>query len=100
MVKAMVLVGCVLACAGCSFYDYTLTAPNGSPPSAGRLTGEDCAPNFFGIGFGSMSVEAAMKAGGITTPSTIGFSHVSVLVLGQHCVTVTGEGPGPKSASR
>ena len=90
----MVIVG--MALAGCNLFTYELTPPS---TEVGTHQGEDCGTVFFGLGYGDLSVAQAMKNGGITTPKKVTLSQQYVLIAGQNCLTVEGEGPGVPSGT-
>jgi hypothetical protein len=78
---------------GCSVFTYDLTPPSVSTV-ASTHRGEDCGPIILGLGYGDLSVAQAMKNGGITTPSRIILKQSVVLIGGESCLVVHGDGPG------
>ncbi|MDR0484621.1 MAG: TRL-like family protein [Alphaproteobacteria bacterium] len=72
----------------------SITEPNGATSSTADVTktGEACASNFLGIvATGDFSIEAAKKAGGITTVSSVDISKTTTLYLvSSICTIVSG----------
>ncbi len=85
---------------GCQMFTYDLTPPSASAVASVH-EGTDCGSIIMGLGAGDLSLARAMKNGGITTPSKIMITQSWILVEGQNCIVVQGDGPGvPKKYSR
>ena len=73
-------------------------APCGAAPGSFALlgplaSGEACTSGVLGVAaWGDMSLDAAKKAGGITTVDTIDYKVMEILgvVYAKHCTVITG----------
>lgn len=77
---------------GCMSFSYDLTVPGANQAPASPRIGRDCGIVLFGLGYGDLSVAEAMTRGHITKPTKIGISESYILLAGQNCVNVEGEG--------
>jgi len=91
---ASLLGGCAVVASPTTGFLYTkvqgpITTGNGTNTSK---TGQACATNILGlISTGDASIDAAKKAGGITTVSSVDHDSTSILMLyGQFCTVVKG----------
>ena len=92
---AALLGGCAVVASPTTGFLYTkvqgpITTGNGT--KTGK-TGQACATNILGlISTGDASIDAAKKAGGITTVASVDHDSTSVLmVYGQYCTVVKGD---------
>jgi hypothetical protein len=91
----VMLSGCAMAgpglVTGGLYSGYTIGSSVGT--GAGGKTGEACAMSILGIvALGDGSIDAAKKAGGITTVATVDHKSFGILSLyGNVCTIVTGQ---------
>lgn len=90
--KTILLVGAVALLSGCMTMTSNLQPVNEKVAAANE--GQDCVNNFFGFGFGTNRIEAAMKYAypkPITNVRSVELQTFHVLFIGGQCLIVKGE---------
>jgi hypothetical protein len=63
-----------------------------TPAAGANKTGKACATSWFGmVAMGDASIEAAKRAGGITTVSSVDHTANHIVVYGVWCTVVKGQ---------